>query len=218
MTSKKKGSLIRYKSPLAYVSLCRCLRYSVLDQAYPGGGGSPWLVECIGERWSTTGGSAGEASWASTAAVWGGVGAEVVAGAGAGGVTCGWGAVVGTLVAGGLVGSNGSCCLECGGLTSWGRGGGGAACWTCLRACLVYPVSFLKLFTACMKKNKRIHHLIYSNFTLNCGLSSSETNQITQTKIQEFQSYLSKELIGNEIIRWNIWLFACEADMLLWVQ
>lgn len=30
--------------------------------------------------------------------------------------------------------------------------------------------------------------------------------------------YLSKKLVGNEIIRWNIWLFACEADVLLWVQ
>lgn len=46
--------------------------------------------------------------------------------------------------------TKGSCCLDC--LSNCRRGGGGAEFCTSFRACLVYPVSFLKLFTACMKQ------------------------------------------------------------------
>ncbi len=163
-----KGLFASKTSHLEYAVWCRCID-CIIDQAYPGGGGSPWLVECKGEWWSTTGAGAGEASCPSTAAAWGGVEIEAAAEeeeeAVAGGGTCAWAGVEGTLVEEGwvILASSGSCCLECRGLTNWGRGGGGAEFWTCLRTCLVYPVSFLKLFTACMKKEQKKRSAVFSN-------------------------------------------------------
>lgn len=77
------------------------------------------------------------------------------------------------------LGSSGSCCLECRGLTSCGRGGGGAEFWTCFRTCLVYPVSFLKLFTACLRN---LLAMRLSGETSDClhvkQMCSSESNRV----------------------------------------
>lgn len=132
-------------------------------RTYPGGGGSPWLADSFGDRWSPAAGGTGETSLPSSAASGGGVGAEesvgdedrsgagvgavVGAGAGAGGGALAWTATV----VGGALTSSGSCCLEGRCLTSWGRGKGGAAFWMALRMRL-YPVSFRKLLTAWTNK------------------------------------------------------------------
>lgn len=88
------------------------------------------------------------------------------------------------------VGISGSCCLECRGLASCRRGAGTDACWSCLRACLVYPVSFLKLFTAWRKKKK-------TQLQLDSKTSCFSLVQVKMHQTQHIQMYAA------EVVTWR---------------